>query len=165
MLGRPDVPVDRQAQEIWLGALGDRGSGLAEDFGQPALAAACRILTRGINATDALRAYDEITRREASVGLAIELGRRALARCAAHQGNAGEFSAELFAGATAYYASRDLSSFVAAPGRIETTSNLIRLKQDLQETTRERVRAIGAPPTDSRGWARYVKAVLTRLRD
>ncbi len=164
VLGREGYPADRQATEIWRGAFGERGTRLIEDFSQASLALACRSVNARESVQSAVERYDAINVREGRVGLAIELGRRALVRSAARQGTGVDFAAELFSEATAYYASRDLSSFVSAPGRIETTSDAIKLKSTLRAITAEKVRAVGRPPRDLRRWSAYVENVLSKLR-
>ncbi len=165
VIGREDVPPDRQARELWLAAYADRGPRLAEDFGQPTLAAAAKILSTGAPVHQALAKYDEIARQNHSAGLGFELGRRALARCAAQRVGAAEFAAELFAEATTYYASRDLGSFIAARGRVENTSSAIKLKNSLRAVTRDIVRAAGEPSTRPDYWGRYVNKVIAGLRE
>jgi hypothetical protein len=164
VLGRTDVPADRQLREIWLGAYGDRGSRLVDDFSQDSLAVACDLAARTTDVSAALQRYDARSQRDAQVGLAIELGRRALAKSVSRQTGALGFASELFAEATAYYASRDLPSLVAAKGRVETSSAAIQLKQELRELTRTAVSASGIPPTDSEGWSRFVESTLRSLR-
>lgn len=164
VLGREDVPAERQVSEIWLGALAERGGRLIDDFSQPSLAAACGFADSGDSLHSALEKYDGMNERDGRAGLAVELGRRALARCSAKEGRGVDFAAELFSEAASYYASRDLSSYVAAPGRVETTSDAITLKRKLRAITAEKVRAAGKPPADPQGWGRYVEAVLSRLR-
>jgi hypothetical protein len=164
VLGRPDVPAARQTREIWLGASGDRGSRLVDDFSQPTLADACQLAQRATNVIAALREYDAISKRAGQVGFAIELGKKALARTVANRSGAEGFAAELFSEATAYYASRDLPSLVASRGRVETTSAAIELKNQLRETTRATVRALGQPRTDPGGWSDFVRNAVAALR-
>lgn len=164
VLGREGISAERQASEIWLGALGERGDRLVDDFSQPSLAAACRLADSRESVHSALEKYDAINQTEGRAGLAIELGRRALARCTVKQGSGVDFVAELFSEAVSYYASRDLSSYVAAPDRVKTTTAAINLKSQLRALTAEKVRILGQPPSDPQGWIRYVETVLTKLR-
>jgi hypothetical protein len=164
VLGRPDIPAERQAREIWLGASADRGSRLLDDLSQSTLAAACQLAQRSTDASAAVREYDSMSQRAGRVGFAIELGKRALARSVANRSSSSGFATELFSEATAYYASRDLASLVASRGRIETTSAAIDLKKQLREITREKIRALGSPKTDPRGWGHFVQEAVSVLR-
>lgn len=164
VLGRTDVSPDRQLREIWLGAYGDRGSRLVDDFAQASLAVACDLATRAGDVASALGQYDATNQRAGQSGLAVELGRRALAKSVNQHSGASGFAAELFADATGYYASRDLASFVSAPGRVKTTSDAIRLKEDLRRLTRNVVSSSGSPPSDVEGWGNFVDSILRSLR-
>ena len=164
VLGRNGVPTSRQVQEIWRSALADRGPRLLDDFAAPALAAACRMAQGGVNVHHALREYESLLAREKKSGLAVEIGRRALARAVSSKQGSQGFAAELFAEAASYYASRDLPSFVGAEGRVPTTSAAIALKTGIKETSRRIAQEAGKPATDAVGWASYVKRVLSDLR-
>lgn len=154
VLGRTDVAAERQSLEIWRAAAADRGERLVHDLANPTLAEACSLVSEGRTVGEALAAYDEATLHLSDVGLAVDLGRRALARAAAKNSGATGFAGELFAEAVSYYASRDLPSFVAAPGRVSTSSEAIALKEELRNIAREAAYRAGEPPLDRRGWNR-----------
>lgn len=164
VLGRTDVPVERQSLEIWRAVAADRRERLVRDFANPTLAEACSLVSKGRPIGEALAAYDEATLHLSDVGLAVDLGRRALARAAAKKSGASGFSSELFAEAVSYYASRDLPSFVAAPGRIANSSAAIALKEELRNIARQAALSVGEPRPDRRGWSRHVASVLTALQ-
>jgi hypothetical protein len=164
VIGRTDVSAGRQLREVWLAAYGERGTRLVDDFAQSALATACELAVRATDVPTALRVYDATNQDEGRAGLAVELGKRALAKAVSRQSGTSGFAAELFAEATGYYVSRDLASFVASQGRVRTTSEAIRLKDDLRELTRKVVSSAGRPPVDPEGWGRYVQSVIRALR-
>ncbi|MGI9074284.1 MAG: hypothetical protein ACR2JB_23890 [Bryobacteraceae bacterium] len=164
VLGRTDVPAERQSLEIWRAVAADRGERLLRDLANPTLAEACSLIAKGRSVSDALDAYDEATLHIADVGLAVDLGRRALARAAVNSSGPSGFASELFAEAVSYYASRDLPSFVAAPGRIANSSAALDLKENLRKIARKTASQAGEPPLDRRGWHRYVSRVLTALQ-
>jgi hypothetical protein len=164
VVGTPDVNPSRQSLEIWRAVAADRGEKLVLDFSNPALAAACRYVAERLPVHDALARYDRSTLHESGAGLALEMGRRALARCAAQQADAASFVGELFGEAVSYYASRDLPSFVAAEGRVANTSSAIELKDRLRQTTRDQVKALGNPQLTPRGWKSYITRVLKALQ-
>ncbi len=92
------------------------------------------------------------------------MGRRALARCAAQRTDATGFVGELFAEAISYYSSRDLPSYVGAVGRVPTASAAISLKDNLRQTTKEQIRALGSPQLTPTGWRRHITRVLKALQ-
>jgi hypothetical protein len=164
VVGRPDIPAQRQVMELWRAAYADRGPRLEDDFSQKSLALACELAATRRNVQTALREYDAANQRERRAGLGIELGRRALARAVAGGTGAAGFAADFFGDASSYYASRDLPSFIGAAGRVQDTSSAIELKNSISRVTREQVSTIGTPRTDADGWAAFVKAALTILR-
>jgi len=164
VLGLTDVPAERQSLEIWRAVAADRGERLLRDLANPTLAEACSLIAKGRSVSDALDAYDEATLHIADVGLAVDLGRRALARAAVNSSGPSGFASELFAEAVSYYASRDLPSFVAAPGRIANSSAALDLKENLRKIARKTASQAREPPLDRRGWHRYVSRVLTALQ-
>jgi len=164
VVGRPDVPIERQAKELWRAAYADRGHRLEDDFSQRTLAFACELAATTRNVQTALHEYDAANQREQRAGLGVEVGRRALARAVARGTGAAGFAADFFADASSYYASRDLPSFVGAAGRVQNTSSAIELKNAITRVTREQVSRIGVPRTDADGWASFVKSALMALR-
>jgi hypothetical protein len=164
VVGRPDIPVERQTRELWRAAYADRGPRLEEDFSQKTLAIACELAATSRNIHTALRHYDVANQREHTAGLGIELGRRALTRAIARGTGAAGFAADFFADASSYYASRDLPSFIGAAGRVQNTTAAIELKDAITRITRGQVANIGAPQTSGEGWASFVKSALMVLR-
>jgi hypothetical protein len=163
VVGRTDVPTDRQLAEIWRAAFGERGDRLRDDFSQSSLVEACRLANQRIPVQEALRQFDAINQRDNQAGLATEFARRALARCSAADSGSRGFIQELFGEATVYYVSRDLPSFVAAENRVATNTAAIKLKQDLQTTTKQVVDSLGEPPMDRFDWSEHVGHVLSAL--
>jgi hypothetical protein len=164
VIGRNDVSVERQALEVWRSAYADRGSRLIDDFSHPTLAVACSLAARSSDVSSALRQYDSLLNADHRVGFAAEVGRRALARAIVGSLGSEGFARELFAEATSYYASRDLCSFVGSPGRVESTTKAIALKNAMKDSARVIVakHRMGAVSPDS--WAKYVTAAVDSLR-
>lgn len=164
VIGRSDVSAERQLAEIWRSAYSERGERLLDDLSDPALVEACRLVTERVPVHEALNRFDENNERENRAGLAIELGRRALARCAVTGAGPTEFVQELFGEATSYYASRDLPSFVAAKDRINTNSEAIALKQALRTAAKQTVEMFGEPPLDRADWSVHIARLLKALQ-
>ena len=164
IVGAPEIPSARQSLEIWRAVAADRGEKQIRDFTSPVLAAACRDIANRVPLGAALENFDRSALHESNTGLALEIGRRALARCAARKADATGFAGELFAEAVSYYVSRDLPSFVAARGRVATTSEAIRLKETIRQETREQIRELGSPGLSPREWRAYINTVLKTLQ-
>ena len=164
VLGRLDVPPDRQSREIWRSVEAERGSRTTDDFSHPVLAIACRLASESSSVPACLHTYDDHLAKYNKAGFAAEIGRRALARAVLSKQGASGFARELFAEATSYYVSRDLASFVGSKGRVGTTSAAIALKIRLKEVARTVVASAGKPVADPDGWATYVSGVVRKLR-
>lgn len=164
VIGAPEIPPARQSLEIWKAVAADRGEKLLRDFASPVLAAACRDIANRVPLSEALEHFDRSALHESNTGLALEAGRRALARCAAKRTDATGFAGELFAEVVSYYVSRDLPSFVAARGRIASTGEAIRLKDKIRQETREQIRELGSPGLSQREWKAYINRVLKSLQ-
>jgi hypothetical protein len=164
VLGAREVSPDRQCTEIWRAVAADRGEKLLRDFSTRSLADACELAAAQFSPQEAVARFNELTRYESNVGLVVDMGRRAIARCAAEGGNATRFVSELFAEAVSYYASRDLPSYVAAPGRVATSSDSINLKEDLRRFTKLQVESVGEPRLGQREWRRYIAEIVNVLQ-
>jgi hypothetical protein len=164
VLGTPETPPDRQCMEIWRAVAADRGEKMLQDFASRPILEACRLASSALSPQDAVARFNAATRYDSDAGLVIDMGRRALARCAAEHGGATQFVSQLFAEAVSYYASRDLPSYVAAPGRITNSSDSIALKDSLRRITRKQVESVGPAPVGPKQWRRYIAEVLKILQ-
>lgn len=163
VLGRSNVPPERQSQEVWRAAVGDRGEALANSLSNPLLIEACQIAETASSPAEASRSFEGVILREHAADLTLDLARRALVRAVAASKGAEGFAGELFAEIASYYISRDLPSFVGAPDRVQSTSEAIQLKDTIRSiarsaSARERIQ------TDPQGWRRFVERVLTNLQ-
>ncbi len=163
-LGHLDWPAERQSEELWQSALADRDGRLTEELADPLLATACEIAEERIPPDSAVQSFDNTLNQQHAAGLTLDMAKRALARSSAAESGSLGFAEELFAEATSYYASRDLPSFVGAPGRIQTTSDSIALKENLRNIAREAARTAASIATDPEGWRSYISEVLASLR-
>ncbi len=163
-LGRTGVPVSRQSAEVWRAASRDRDGRLLEELGSPVLAEACRIAAEEPQVVSALQTYDNVLSTNRAAGLALDMGKRALARAVVAQSGASGFASELFAEVASYYVSRDLPSFTARTGRISTTSEAIALKDNIKQIARSTAAGTENLSTEPAGWQNYVGRVMTRLQ-
>ena len=164
VLGDPNWSVERQSKELWRSALTDRDGRLIEELADPLLASACEISEERIPPANAVQSFNNTLSEQYAAGLTIDMAKRALARASAAESGAVGFAEELFAEATSYYASRDLPSFVGAPGRVQTTTDSIALKENLRNIARATARTAASVATDPQGWRNYISEVLASLR-
>lgn len=162
-IGNVTVPIERQSAEIWRAATIDRDARLASELGSETIAYACAIAEGSSSVVDAVRDLQHEIVSSKTVGLTIDMAKRALARAVGSGAGASGFAGELFSEAVSYYASRDLPSVVAAPGRIATTSDAIAVKAALRDVARASVERAGRPPQDAEGWRNYVTTILKDL--
>ena len=163
-LGHLDLAVERQSMELWRAALTDRDGRLVEELADPLLASACEIAEQRISPDSAVQSFDNTLNQQYAAGLTLDMAKRALARSSAAESGAVGFAEELFAEATSYYASCDLPSFLGAPGRIQTTTDSIALKENLRNIAREAARTAAPISTAPEGWRSYISEVLASLR-
>jgi hypothetical protein len=150
--------------EIWRAVAADRGEKMLQDFASAPILEACRLASAEMSPQDAIAGFNAATKYESEAGLVIDMGRRALARCAAERGGATRFMSELFAEAVSYYASRDLPSYVAASGRIANSSDAIALKNSFRSITRQQVESVGDAELAPKQWREYVGKILGVLQ-
>jgi hypothetical protein len=169
LLGRTDVAADRQSQELWRAAVSDRGTRLLESLGSPLLAEAAATAGAQRAPAEAVRVYDAALRASGEAALALDMGRRALARSTAHAAGSSGFAAELFAEAAAYYVARDLPSVVGKEQRIAGPAESIRLKDAIRAVARTTALVAAheiapAALTEPGRWRDYVGIVLRALQ-
>ena len=164
VLGRSDVPIERQSREIWMAAHADRGDKLIRDLSHPALAKACKAVESNLPLSRALQNYQESMQYEEASGFVLEMGKRALIRSVSSSKTATEFVGELFAETVSYYASRDLPSYVGSSGRVQTMNQSIALKEQLREVARQAVRSAGSPGFSPKDWYKYINGIVSGLK-
>lgn len=164
VLGRLDLDTERQSLELWRSALSDRAGRLSAELTDPLIARACEIAEARIPPVRAVQSFDEVLAQQYAAGLTLDMAKRALARASASESGSAGFASELFAETASYYASRDLPSFVGAPGRIQRTSDSIALKEELRNIARSAARTAAPVHPDPDGWRTYVAEVISILR-
>ena len=164
LIGRADVSPANQSAELWRAASLDLETNISNRLSDPILANAC--VTAGVvtSPLEAIRSYDSLLNETRAAGFIFDLARRALARSVAENQGSQGFARELFAETIAYYASRDLPSYVGKKGRIATTTEVIQLKNQLQQHAREIAGSLALPKISKETWSSYVLRVTDKLR-
>lgn len=163
VIGRSDVEPGDQSVEIWRAAARDPETDVGRRLADPIIANACALANSAKSPVDAVHRYDSILNEGKVAGLFFDLTRRALVRCVAEGSGSDGFAKEIFAETVAYYASRDLPSFVGKRGRISKSSEIIDLKRHLQRHARDVVSSqkLGRVTQDS--WSKFVHSVVGKL--
>lgn len=164
ILGRPEVSPDRQSQEIWRAAFGERGERLIADFCRPAMVDLLRVAASNPAPATAMEKFDHVVHERADAGVVLDFARRALIRSSATQGGITGFVSELFGEVSGYYVSRDLPSFVGASDRISNVSRAIELKSTIKQIVQNAAISAGTPQPEKRSWELYVSEVVDRLK-
>jgi hypothetical protein len=163
ILGRTDIPIERQSAELWSAAAADLDGTLRDDLSHHVFAEACEIAERGGDLFDALDSYDDASRREHKPGIAIEFGRRALARSLSNREGAAGFARELIAETAGYFASRDLPSYVGSKDRIAGVEDLVSLKDRLADQARNIASGVWQPGMGPERWRNYITSAIREL--
>jgi len=162
ILGRSDIDINRQSQELWKAALSDRDGVLLNELAQPTIGQICMVANKKINPIDAVKEFDNIISRTGRASLVFDIAKRALVRSISNSTGSVGFASELFSEVVSYYASRDLPSFIGKHGRISSPIESIKLKRMLRENVKSYATSI-KPRTDRKGWKDYVKKVTDRM--
>lgn len=164
LLGRPDIDVVRQLNQIWRAAEADLGPDLEGGFYYSALQEGFRIASAGMAPQDALEVFDTYLNETREASLNIDIARRALVRTCASEGGGGDYMAELFSDATAYYAARDLPGFVGAEGRVRNVSQALSIKRSLQREAVEVVKKALSNTEIRDNWHASTSEILRLLK-
>jgi len=163
LIGRADTSAGDQGAEIWRAASLDPDTAIQRRLSDPIIANACVLAGQAKVPAEAVRLYDAILNERRTAGLVFDLTRRALVRSIAEGGGSDRFAGELFAETVAYYASRDLPSYVGKRGRISKASEIIDLKKALQRHTREVVSSSKVPRVTHATWSEFVASAVGKL--
>lgn len=165
VLGRPDVPLERQAAELWRAASSDPQVRLAERLSSEVLVAASHLAESRDAPAVVGESYDRLVAETKAADVFSDIGRRALVRAVIGGGGVERFAQELFAETASYYVSRDLASYVAAPGRVASTEAAIALKRAIIIHTKQAVAARPHLDVTPRVWSQHVAGAIGRLTE
>lgn len=163
LIGRADISARDQGAEIWRAASLDPDTDIKRRLSDPVIASACVLAAQTKTPAEAARLYDAVLNESRTAGLLFDLTRRALVRSVAEGGGSDRFAGELFSETVAYYASRDLPSYVGKRGRISKASEIIELKRQLQLHTKEVVSSSKLPRVTKATWSEFVANAVGKL--
>lgn len=162
VLGRTDIDINRQSQEILKAALSDREGALFNELVQPTISSLYMAAKINMTPIDAINKFDGIVAKTGQANLVLDMAKRAFVRSVSNSSGSIGFASELFSEVVSYYASRDLPSYIGKPGRIAAPKDSIDFKKKLRESTKSFAMSI-KPKPDLTGWKDYVKEVLNKM--
>ncbi len=163
VLGLNGVAPDYQSRELWRAALGDQEALIRERLSSDVMRFACELASQEQPPTQSIARLEDFLLESPNPNLFDSIAKRALARAASKGGGRETFGAEVFAETASYLASRDIPSYVGAPGRIQSVSEAVSLKAQLQERARTAAANTPLKDTSLQRWRTYVANVLTDL--
>jgi hypothetical protein len=163
VLGSHDVPVGTQFRELWKAVVAERKEPLLKQLGGPLMAEAYSLAGSQEPVTHVLGRFDSLARSSSEFGLEIDLGREALARSLITGSGSTGFVKALFSEVLSYYVSRDLPSYVGAPGRVATTSEAIKLKSALARSAEDAVGRLELNVERPSSWRRLVRHAMSQM--
>lgn len=164
LIGSTAAPAQKQSIEMWRAATTDETADVIGYLCGGRTFAAAKLTETSSNPREAAEAFFNIMKTSGSAPFLDASASRALLRTVAKKGDVRAFAGELLSEAIAYYASRDLPSYVGRPGRIESTSQAVALKAKLQELARNACAPLPSKSiSDANAWAKYVGEAIARL--
>jgi hypothetical protein len=164
---RPEIPIERTAEEIWRAADSQVDENLTRDLRAPIIAECLRITLASSTRTEAVRNMARAVASSDQSLLAAEIARRAAARSFSEGGSSAvAFAKAVFADAGDYLASRDLPGFVGISEKIPKVSDLMALKASIRERIAEVVEDVELPEDANivEGWSDYAGRVVDTLK-
>ena len=160
------VPIKRAVEEIWRAATNQPDANLAVDLGTPIIARCLSIVVNSVTREEAVFNASREIALSRQVSLASDIALRALVQSfASAEDRVSAFTKSLFAEASNYLVSRDLSGYIGREGRARTVKESIELKNQIRDQITQIV--ISVPhPTDlvkETSWHNYVADVVSHL--
>lgn len=163
MIGSDAAPPEQQSKELWRAASADPVADLVSYFGSERTYAAAKLTQSSSSPKEAAEAFTGIVQESGASLFLDATTTRALLRTVGGKGSVTQFAGELLAEAIAYYASRDLPSYLGAEGRIKTTSESIALKAQLKKIARNACMSTNVEVKDAKSWSHFVRSAVEKL--
>lgn len=159
-------PADRVLQEIWRAATNQDEGNIAVQLSAPIVNRLREIAVQGGTLIEVASAINREIALSRQNSLGVEIARRAALQCLSSENRSQAFNERLFAEASNYLVSRDLSGFVGSEFRNKTVSDSLRFKQSITEAAVNSVSSVTvAQGTTEAQWREYTSAVIQRFRE
>ncbi len=162
-----DFPVKRVLREIWRAATNQTEGNLSEQLSAPIISRLREIAVKGETPVEVASAVNREIALSRQNSLGVEIARRAALQCLTAENRSQAFNERVFAEASNYLVSRDLSGFVGSEFRNKTVLDSFRFKQSITNAAVQSVKVIDAPTvgTGEGQWREYTSEVIKRLTE
>lgn len=158
----PKIPVDRVVQEIWRAAKQTLQAQLLSNLGSPLVFELAGLVANSEGPAQAYTASVAAISKSKQASLFTEIAKRAVMQSTVGEDRVAAFSANLFAEATDYFVSRDISGHLGS-ARLEALDSVINLKAQIRSRVREIV-GVEETTTSNRGeWLSFVNQCINKL--
>lgn len=158
------VPIGQVVTQVWRAAQIDAEVSWRELLTSPILTTCLELAVRNNSAVEASRAAARAIALGSSASLAAEVAQRAIIQSFSSDSRAQAYTEAVFAEATNYLVSRDLSGLVGELSRCRTVVDSVAFKDAVRRSVEQIVQARGVPLDDLRdSWSSYVDSVLGDL--
>jgi hypothetical protein len=161
---RAEVPEDRVLRDIWRAAQADAETDWRVLISSPVVASCLRVVTQSDSAGAALAAATRAIGGSERT-FASEVAKRAVVTSFGSDDPRREFVGRLFAAATDYLVSRDLSGHVGLGTRNATVREAAAFKDRLKTRALDSARELAGPAPSAESWPRLARHIVSSLAD
>lgn len=158
----PNIPVKRVVQEIWRAAKQSLQSQLLSTLGSPLIYELAELAAKSEGAAQAYAASVATISKSKQASLFTEIAKRAIIQSVAAEDKMAAFNANLFAEATDYFVSRDISGHLGST-RLGSLDSVIDLKAKIKLRVREIVSSQEATSRNTDEWLTFVNQCIDKL--
>lgn len=161
-----DFPVERVLSEIWRAATNQEAGNLSEQLSAPIVNRLREIVGRSGTAVEIASAVNREIALSRQNSLGVEIARRAALQSLNAQNKSQTFNERLFAEASNYLLSRDLSGFIGSEFRNKNVTDSIHFKQAITNAAVQSVKTIETSSSISENqWREYTGTVIKQLTE
>ncbi len=161
-----NFPVDRVLREIWRAATNQESGNLSEQLSTPIVNRLREIVGQSGTSIEIASAINREIALSRQNSLGVEIARRAALQSLNAQNKSQTFNERLFAEASNYLLSRDLSGFVGSEFRNKNVGDSINFKQTVTNAAVQSVKAVETSSSVSESqWREYTGAVIKQLTE
>jgi hypothetical protein len=159
-------PADRVLQEIWRAATNQDEGNIATQLAAPIVNRLREIVQQGGKPIEVASAINREIALSRQNSLGVEIARRAALQSLSTENRNQAFSERLFAEASNYLVSRDLSGFIGSEFRNKMVSDSLRFKQSVADAAVQSVNSVTASQgTTETQWREYIAAVIQQFKE
>lgn len=161
-----NFPVERVLREIWRAATNQESGNLSEQLSAPIVNRLRDIVGQTGTKIEIASAINKEISLSRQNSLGVEIARRAAIQCLNSQNRTQSFNERLFAEASNYLVSRDLSGFVGSQFRNKNVGDSISFKQAITNAAVQTVKAVDTSSSGNENqWRIYTNAVIKQLTE